>query len=77
MLDYHKIDVTEEIDVNTTSESKAYDFCHYWYFLEKWLKSQPDVCNGCHDVLMVSMNLSDIAIINILGVDHRCIVSSL
>ena len=29
MLDYHKIDVTEDIDVNTTSESKAYDFCHY------------------------------------------------
>ena len=32
---------------------------------------QPDVCNGCHNVLMISMNLSDIAILNIHGVDYH------
>ena len=29
------------------------------------MKFQPDVCNGCHDVLIMSMNLSKIAILNI------------
>ena len=34
-------------------------------FLNKRLKFQPNICNECHDLLIVSMNLSDIAILNI------------
>ena len=30
-------------------------------FLDKEFTFQPDVCNACHEVLMMSMNLSDIA----------------
>ena len=40
-------------------------------------KFQPDVCNVCHDVLMVPMNLNDIAIVNIKGADSRCIINEL
>ena len=29
----------------------------------------------CHDLLMISMNLSDIAISNIQGSDYCCIIS--
>ena len=29
------------------------NICHYWCFLDKGLKFQPDVCNWCHDVLMM------------------------
>ena len=36
---------------------------------------QLNVCNRCHDLLMMSMNLSDIAILNIKGSDYRCIIS--
>ena len=36
---------------------------------------QPNVCNRFHDLLMMSMNLSDIAILNIKGCDYRCIIS--
>ena len=36
--------------INKTSESKECDIWHYWYFLVKGFKFQPDVCNGCHDV---------------------------
>ena len=36
---------------------------------------QPDNCNGCYDLLMMSMNLSNIAILNIKGVDYCCIIS--
>ena len=35
MLSYDRIDVSEGIDVNNTSESKECDNCHYWYFLNK------------------------------------------
>ena len=33
--------------------------------------SQPYVCNGCNDLLMMSISLNDIAILNIHGVDYR------
>ena len=37
MLYCGRIDVSEEIDVNKTSESKRCDICHYWHFLDKGL----------------------------------------
>ena len=39
------------------------------------LKIQLHTWNGCHDVLMMSMNLSNIAILNIHGIDYRCITN--
>ena len=57
ILYYDGIDVSEGIDVNKTSESKERDICHYIYFLDKGFKFQPNVCNGFHDLLMMSMNL--------------------
>ena len=54
---------------------KSVIYCHYWYFLDKGFKFQPYVCNGCHDVLMMSMNLSDIAILNINSADCCCIIT--
>ena len=37
--------------------------------------SQPYVCNKCHDLLMISMSLSDIAILSITGSDYHCIIT--
>ena len=37
MLEYDRIDISEEIDINKTSVSKECDICHYWYFLDKKL----------------------------------------
>ena len=31
-------------------EQKSVITCHYWHFLNKRLKLQPDDCNGWHDV---------------------------
>ena len=73
----HIIDVSEGIDVSKTSASKKSDICYYWYFLDKGFKFQPNVCNGGHDVLMISIKLSDIAILNIQGVDYRCIINGM
>ena len=68
-------DVSHGIDVNKTSESKGRDVCHYWYFLNYSFKFQPNVYNRCHALLMMSMNLSDIAILNIKGSGYRYIIS--
>ena len=75
MLYFDRIDVSEGIDVNKTSASKECDICHYWYFLNYSFKFQPNVCNRCHDLLMMSMNITNIAILNIKGSDYQCIIS--
>ena len=75
MLYFDRIDVSEGTGVNKPSASKDCDICHYWYFLNYSFKFQPNVCNRCHDLLMMSMNLSDIAILNIKGSDYCCIIS--
>ena len=36
---------------------------------------QPNAFNRCHDLLMMPINLSNIAILNIKGSDYRCIIS--
>ena len=61
MLYFDGIEVSEGIDVNKISSSKECDICHYWCFLNKAFKFQPYVCNRCHDLLMMSMNLSSVS----------------
>ena len=51
--------------------------CHYWYSLNIGFKFQPNVCNRCHDLLMMSMNLSNIYILSIKGADYRGIISGI
>ena len=74
MLYYDRIQVFE---VNKTSASKECIICHHWYFLNKRFKFQPNVCNGFHDVLMMSMDLNNIAILNIRGVDYRHVTNGI
>ena len=57
ILYYDTIDVFKVIDVDTTSSSKDCDICHYWYFLNKGFKFQPNVCNRCHELLMMSKRI--------------------
>ena len=66
---------SEGTDANKISALKESDVCHYWYFLNFCFKFQPNVCSRCYDLLMMSVNLSDIVILNIKGSDYRCINS--
>ena len=75
MLYYDRIKVSEGIDVNKASVSKECDICHYLCFLNKYIKFHTIVCNRCLDLLMMSMNLSSIAVLNIKGSDYYCIIS--
>ena len=77
MLYYDRIEVSEVIDINKTSASKERDICHYWHFLNKVFKFQPYVCNRCHDLLMMSINLSDIYILNIKNANYHCIITGI
>ena len=61
MLYCDRIDVSERIDTNKTSKSKESDICHCCY-----------VSTGYHDVLMMSMNISNIAILYIQGANCCC-----
>ena len=74
MLQYIKIDVSEGIDTNKTSASKECELCHYWYFKDVASRFEPHVCNKCHDVLMTAYELKNIAVLNVKGVNFRCIL---
>ena len=75
MLYFNRINTSEGIHVNKTRASKECHVCHYWYFLNYSFKFQPNICNRCHNLLMISINLSDIAILNIKGSYYCCIIS--
>ena len=75
LIYYDRNDVSGGIDVNKTSASKECDICHYWYFLNYSSKFQLDVFNRWHDLLMMPVNLTDIAILSIKGSNYCCIIS--
>ena len=79
MLYYYRIDISEVIDVNNTDESKEcnINIYHYWLFLDKGFKLQLYIYSECHDLLMMFINLDDIAILNIHGVDYRCNITGI
>ena len=74
MLQYEKIDVSEQIGTNGTSASKEYMFCQYCYFKDVGFKFEPHICNKCHDVLMTAYELRNIATLNVKDVNFRCIL---
>ena len=74
MIQYERIDVSEEIDLSKTSTSKDCMICRYWYILDIGYKYEPHVCNKCYDILMIAYELENIAILNVKGVDYRCVL---
>ena len=50
--------------------------CHYWFF-NYGFELQDHECNGCHDLPMSSVNISDIAIITVKNVDCCCVIHNI
>ena len=48
--------------------------CHYWCFKDIGYKCEPNVCNGCHDTLMMANELENTAILNVKDIDYRYIL---
>ena len=61
MLYYNRIDLSEGTDA---AKSKECLICNYWYF-DPGFKFQKSVCNGCHDLLMLYLNISEITSITL------------
>ena len=47
--------------------------CHYWVFNHRF-KFHNSICNGCHDLTMLSVNIREIEIIAVKNVDYHCII---
>ena len=71
MLEYDRIDISEGIDINKTNASKECDICHYWYFLDKGFKYEPNLCNGSHDLMQKDLNFNDVAIVSVKKINYR------
>ena len=71
MLEYDRIDISEEIDINKTNASKECDICYYLYFLDKNFNYEPYLCNGCYDLLQKAKNFNDVATVSITGHFYR------
>ena len=72
MLEYDRIDISEGIDINKSSDkSKECHIYHYWYFLDKYFNYESHLCNGCHDLMQKAMSFNDVAIVSIKGSDYR------
>ena len=51
MLYLDRTPVSKGTDVSKTSASKECDIFHYWYFLSKGFRFQPNAYNRCHNLL--------------------------
>ena len=49
---------------------------HNWFF-NHGFEFQDYVCNGCHDVTILNVNIIDIAIITVKNVDYHCIIHNI
>ena len=76
MLYFDRIDVSEGIEVNKTSASSLI-FATIGIFLNYSFKFQPNVCNICHDFLLMVTSVSNIAILNIKGSNYHYIISGI
>ena len=70
MLQYQKIDVSEGIDVNKTSESEKCELCHYWFL--KMLDSNLKNMFVMYDLLTMAYSLKNIVILSAKGATFRC-----
>ena len=73
MLNYNRIDISKGIDSTKSCSSKECMICHYCFFIHGF-KFQESTSNCCHDMTMLSINLSNIVIITVKNVDYRCII---
>ena len=71
MLYYDNINLSEGIEVAKSNDSKECFICHYWFFSDGF-KFQDFVCSGCHDLMIMYLNISDTAIIIVKDVDYLC-----
>ena len=76
MLYYDRIDISKGIDLAKSNNNKKCMICHYWFF-NHGFKFQDSVWNGCHDLTMLCLNISDVTITTVKNVDYGCIIHNI
>ena len=71
MLEYEKVGISEEIDIDMSNKSKECMLCHYWYFLDKNFSYGPYLCNGCYNIMQKSNDFKNIAIVHVKKSAYR------
>ena len=62
MLEYDKIDISEGIGINKTSDSHECKVCRYWCFVKINFAYESLVHNGCHDMTQKSLSFNDFSV---------------
>ena len=63
MLEYNRIGISEEIDVNKNKYiSRECSLCKFYYFLDKNFKYGPYLCDGCYMSMKVN-SMQNLAIV--------------
>ena len=70
------IDISKGTDATKSNKSREGMTCHYWFF-NHGFNFQYFECNGWHDLIMISVNISDFAIITVKNLDYRRIIQNI
>ena len=70
MLHYNRIVISRRIDLAKSNNRKECMIYHCWFFNNGY-KFQDFVWNVCYDLILLSVNISDIAIITVKNVSYR------
>ena len=76
---YDRIDISEGINPTKSNKNRICMICHFCHlsFFNRGFKFLDYVCNGCHDLTMLNVDISDTAIITVKNVDYRCIIRNI
>ena len=72
MLYYDRIDISDWIDWKVTT-GKNLCFVTIGFFYHG-CEFQDTACNGCHDLMMLNVNICDITIVTVKDIDYRCAI---
>ena len=73
MLYCDRIHLSEGIYLAKSNNSKECIIHRYRFFNQGW-KFQDSICNGCHNLTMLSINITNVAIVTVKNVDYCCII---
>ena len=72
MLFYNRTDISKGIDPPKSNSSKECMVSQYWFLIMG--SNVKILCNGCHNLAILYLNINNITIITVKGVDYRCTI---
>ena len=70
------IDIRKGIDPAKSNSSKEFMICNYWRFKHAF-EFKDSICKGCHDLPILSVSISHVAVITVKNVDYYCTIHSI